>query len=58
MINPDRWEIGCGGCEVPFTLNGTRWLYVWNPYRSEHGYLNMSTDIVTPDHEWHALNGR
>ena len=42
----DRWVPACGGLEVPFTYNGTRWLYVFNPRRHEHGHLNLDTDIV------------
>jgi len=44
--NADRWISACGGKEVPFTVNGTEWLYVWNPRTGEHGYLNLGTDIV------------
>ena len=45
----DRWVNGCGGSERPFLYNGTRWLYVYNPKRHEHGYLNLDTDIVNED---------
>ena len=42
----DRWVAACGGMEVSFLHNGTKWLYVWNPATGEHGYLNLDTDIV------------
>ena len=45
----DKWIPACGGKEVPFMYNGTLWLYVWNAYTGEHGYLNVSTDIVQPE---------
>jgi hypothetical protein len=46
----DTWVPACGGQEVPFTFEGTRWLYVWNPGRAEHGYLNLDNDRVYPDY--------
>ena len=45
----DSWVAACGGLEVPFTYNRTRYLYVYNPRRHEHGYLNLDTDIVQPE---------
>jgi hypothetical protein len=47
----DAWVPGGGGTETPFTHNGTRWLYVWNHARMEHGYLNLDTDIVYDDYD-------
>ena len=44
--NADRYVPACGGMETVFQHNGTRWLYVFNPYRRQHGYLNLDTDIV------------
>ena len=43
----------CGGAEQPFTVNGTRWLYVWDNHDLRHGYLNLDTDIVNWDREFH-----
>ena len=48
----DAWVPACGGYEEPFMHNGTRWLYVYNPARDEHGYLNMGTDIVQENAPW------
>lgn len=48
----DKWVAACGGNEIEFTHYGTRWLYVYNPARDEHGYLNLDTDIVQPDAPW------
>lgn len=48
----DAWVPACGGQELPFLADGTRWLYVWNAGRREHGYLNMDQDIVYPN--WRA----
>ena len=45
----DTWVPACGGNEVPFTHNGTRWLYVFNPGIRKHGYLNLNTDQVCRD---------
>lgn len=41
----------CGGLEVPFTYQGTRWLYVWDSATREHGYLNLDTDIIHDDYK-------
>lgn len=46
LARADRWVAACGGLEVPFTHQGTRYLYVWNPRQNTHGYLNLDTDIV------------
>ena len=48
----DQWFPACGGKEIEFKHYGTRWLYVYNPVRDEHGYLNLDTDIVQPDAPW------
>ena len=45
-----RWQVGCGGHEVPFTYGHTRWLYVFQPSSGRHGYLNLDTDIVHDDY--------
>lgn len=45
-ILADRWVAANGGAEEPFTYNRQAWLYVFNPHRGRHGYLNLSTDIV------------
>ena len=52
--NADRWIAACGGNEQPFTVDGTRWLYVWNPRTGATGYLNLDTDIVHPDDPFSA----
>lgn len=46
----DRWVVGCGGNEVPFTYNNERWLYVFHPQSGRHGYLNLNTDTVHDDY--------
>ncbi len=48
----DRWVAACGGHETPFFHNRTRWLYVYNPAKDEHGYLNLLTDIVQENAPW------
>jgi len=48
----DAWIAACGGLETPFSHCGVDWLYVYNPARDEHGYLNMSTDIVQEKSPW------
>ena len=48
----DRWVAACGGAEVPFEHQGGSFLYVWNPATGEHGYLNLGTDIVSPNAPW------
>lgn len=46
----DRWVVGCGGSEVPFTYGLSRWLYVYHPRSGKHGYLNLDTDVVHEDY--------
>lgn len=48
----DQWVAACGGLEEEFEHQGSNFLYVYNPGRDEHGYLNLGTDIVTPDAPW------
>lgn len=48
----DKWVAACGGQEIEFVHRGIPWLYVYNPARNEHGYLNMETDIVQPEAPW------
>jgi hypothetical protein len=45
----DRWVSACGGNEIPFTYENTRYLYVFNHAIMKHGWLNMDTDIVQFD---------
>ena len=48
-VKADQWVPACGGKETPYrTRAGRRVLYVYNPGRHEHGYLDMDTDIVEP----------
>lgn len=43
----DRWVPANGGHETPTTYpSGATYLYVFNPYTGQHGYLDMSTDVV------------
>ena len=45
----DRWvPAGCGS-EEPHLRQGRWVLYVFNPRTSEHGHLDMATDVVTVD---------
>ncbi|MGH7164985.1 MAG: hypothetical protein ACREIS_05605 [Nitrospiraceae bacterium] len=42
----DRWVPACGGLESPSDTSHGRYLYVFNPGRALHGWLNLETDIV------------
>lgn len=42
----DVWVAGGAGSEVPVLRNGRHMLYVYNPWRDEHGWLDLSTDVV------------
>jgi hypothetical protein len=42
----DTWVLANGGKEVPFTIGTTTYVYVWNPRRHKHGWLNMDTDMI------------
>lgn len=42
----DRWVPACGGLESVTVINGIRYRYMFNPFRGEHGYLNLDTDIL------------
>ena len=47
VARADTWVPACGGHETPVTYsNGRTALYVWNPARGEHRYLDMKTDIL------------
>ena len=52
----DNWIPACDGLEKPFTIHGTRWLYVWNPGQRIHGYLNLDTDMVETSRDFHPTN--
>jgi hypothetical protein len=45
--------VGGNGSETPFLRNGRTYLYVWNPARNVHGFLDIGTDIVIEDHEFY-----
>lgn len=48
----DRWVVGNMGTEEPMRhRDGRRVLYVYNPGRDKHGYLDLDTDVVTEDGE-------
>jgi hypothetical protein len=48
ILGADRWVPACGGTEIPFEYAGTRYLYVFNPNKHEHAYLNLDTDLIEP----------
>jgi hypothetical protein len=49
-MQADLWVPACGGAETPAKArDGRTYLYVWNPARCQHGWLDMGTDIVTFD---------
>lgn len=48
----DRWVAACGGKEVPCIHGGIEYLYVYNHATNEHGYLNLSNDIVQSEAPW------
>jgi hypothetical protein len=50
----DEWVPANGGTETPFVKNGTRYLYVYNPFQQKHGMLNLDTDIVIDDKEYYS----
>lgn len=51
----DQWVVACGGLEEPMHYNGGMWLYVYNPYRCQHGYLNLDDDIVYGNMQFEPL---
>ena len=48
----DQWVAACGGNEISFQHNGRSWLYVYNPGKDAHGYLDLTTDIVQENAPW------
>lgn len=42
----DRWVAACGGAEQPFWCEGMRLLYVYNPGRHQHAYLDLGSDLI------------
>jgi hypothetical protein len=56
---PDLWLVAGGGSETPFTgRDGRRYLYVWNPAREEHGYLDLGTDLESSPPRFATLSCR
>ena len=43
----------CGGTETPFTVNGRRWIYCWQPSTGRHCYLDLDTDIAVWNRSFH-----
>ncbi len=52
-VDEGMFVAACGGSEQPFTVDGVRWLYVWNRTTRQHGYYNMDLDIVYTDPNFH-----
>lgn len=48
MRGDDTWVAACGGKETPtWSPDQRAWfLYVYNPRRAEHAWLNMGTDMI------------
>lgn len=51
------WQVGCGGTEVPFSLKGRRYIYVWNQVERRHYYYSFSEDIFISDSDFQKLLG-
>lgn len=47
--NDDRWVTAACGTEVPVIRGGRWYLYVFNPGRIVHGWLDIGTDTVATD---------
>lgn len=43
----------CGGTEQPFTVRGVQWLYCWNQETKVHCYLNLDTEEVVYNTQFH-----
>jgi hypothetical protein len=41
----DVWVPACSGTEQPFTVDGVRYLYCFNPAQFRHAYINLDTDM-------------
>lgn len=52
-MESDHLRPACGGLEKPFTVNGRRWLYCYQPGAGKHCYLNLDTDIATYHRSFH-----
>lgn len=51
------WVPACGGTEAPFTVNGRRLLYCWQPSTGRHAYMDLGTDMILSDEEARAVLG-
>lgn len=45
----DLWVAANGGTETPFSKNGIRYLYCYNPAQHRHAYINLDTDMEVED---------
>lgn len=55
IAQADRWVPACCGTETPFrTRTGVMLLYVWNPARNAHAYLDCGSDIILTDEQARA----
>ena len=51
----DTWVPACGGDETPFTVDGVQWLYVWNPGKQMHKYLNLDNGRIFASYDNYTL---
>lgn len=52
----DHWIPACGETEPIFTVNGRRWQYCWNPATGQHRYLDVSTDRIVDNAQFHPTH--
>ena len=56
---PYPWSIGCGGNEVPSSVSGKWYLYVWNSEEKKNYYYCFNDDLFIIEEEFEKiLNAR
>lgn len=52
-LRSDQLVPACGGTELPFVVNGRRWLYCYHPASERHAYLDLDNDCVVWNRQFH-----
>jgi hypothetical protein len=51
------WQVGAGGCAVPFSRCGRSYILVWNTETKQHAYYCFDDATFTPDRDFNDPRG-